>query len=158
LHPDSGRLITTVLDSRNRRENHVARIAIIFGVLLAVLGIGLYAMVDPELKKEWKALTAFIPTAFGAVLIVLGQVAQSGSDKTRKHCMHAAAGIALIGVALPAYRAIAALAGGAEMNNAIGGQIAMAVLCGVFLALCVKSFIDIRRARKLAQAISEPAK
>jgi hypothetical protein len=134
----------------------VARIAIIFGVLLAVLGVGLYAMADPELKKEWKALTAFIPTAFGAVLIVIGQIAQSGSDKVRMHSMHAAALVGLIGLAIPAYRAIAALAGGSEMNLAIGGQIAMAVLCGAFLGLCVKSFIDVRKARKLSQPQTPP--
>lgn len=121
-----------------------------------MLGIGLYAMVDPELKREWKALTAFIPTAFGAVLIVLGQIAQSGSDSTRKHSMHAAAVVGLIGVVLPAYRAIAALSRGDEMNLAIGGQIAMAVLCGAFLALCIKSFIDVRRARKQAQNTPNP--
>ncbi len=134
----------------------MARTAIIFGVVLAMLGIGLYAMVDPELKREWKALTAFIPTAFGAVLIVLGQIAQSGSDSTRKHSMHAAAVVGLIGVVLPAYRAIAALSRGDEMNLAIGGQIAMAVLCGAFLALCIKSFIDVRRARKQAQNTPNP--
>jgi uncharacterized membrane protein len=134
----------------------VARIAMIFGVLLAILGVVLYAMADPELKKEWKALTAFIPTAFGAVLIVIGQIAQSGSDKVRMHSMHAAALVGLVGLVIPAYRVIAALAGGAEMNLAIGGQIAMAVLCGAFLALCVKSFIDVRKARKLKQSQTPP--
>jgi hypothetical protein len=129
----------------------LARIAMIFGVLLAVLGIGLYAMADPELKP-WRALTALIPTAFGAVLIVIGQVAQSESAKVRMHAMHAAALVGLIGLAIPAYRAIAALAGGAELNLAIGGQLAMAGLCAVFVALCVKSFIDVRRARKASQA------
>jgi peptidoglycan/LPS O-acetylase OafA/YrhL len=125
----------------------VARIAMIFGVLLAVLGVVLYAMSDPD----HKSYTAFIPSAFGAVLIVIGQIAQSGSDKVRMHSMHAAALVGLIGLAIPAYRAIAALAGGSEMNLAIGGQIIMAVLCGAFLALCVKSFIDVRKARKLKQ-------
>ena len=134
----------------------MARIAIVFGALLAVLGIVLYAMADPELKKEWKAYTAFIPTAFGAVLIVIGQIAQGGSDKTRMHSMHAAALVGLIGLAIPAYRAIAALAGGTELNLAISGQLVMAALCGIFLALCVKSFIDVRRARKQQQTAAEP--
>jgi hypothetical protein len=126
----------------------VARTAIFFGVVLAVLGIGLYAMSDPEKKS----LTAFIPSAFGAVLIVIGQVAQAGSANVRKHSMHAAAMVGLIGLVIPAYRVIAALSQGSEINLAIGGQIAMAVLCGVFLALCVKSFIDVRRARKQNEA------
>jgi hypothetical protein len=136
----------------------VARIAIFFGVVLAVLGIGLYAMSDPELKAQGKAYTAFIPSAFGAVLIVIGQVAQSGSAQVRKHSMHAAAMVGLIGLVVPAYRVITALSQGAEITLAIGGQIAMAVLCGIFLALCIKSFIDVRRARKQAQATGEPTK
>lgn len=134
----------------------MARIAIIFGVLLAVLGVVLYAMADPELKKEWKAFTAFIPTAFGAVLIVIGQIAQSGSDKVRMHSMHAAALVGLIGLVIPAYRVIAALARGSEITLAVGGSIAMAVLCGAFLGLCVKSFIDVRKARKLKQSEAPP--
>jgi uncharacterized membrane protein len=126
----------------------VARIAMIFGVLLTVLGIGLYALSDPE----HKSLTALIPSAFGLALVLLGQVAQSGSDKVRMHTMHVAALIGLIGFAFPAYRAIAALVRGTEFNLAIGGQLAMAVLCAIFLGLCIKSFIDARRARKQREA------
>jgi hypothetical protein len=37
--------------------------------------------------------------------------------------------------------------------RAAGGSIAMAVLCGAFLALCVKSFIDARKARKQAEVV-----
>jgi peptidoglycan/LPS O-acetylase OafA/YrhL len=140
--------------SQNRWEHHVARIAIFFGIVLAVLGIGLYAMSHPDKKS----LTAFIPSAFGAALIVIGQVAQSGSAKVRMHSMHAAAVVGLIGLVIPAYRVIDKLSHGAEMDLAIGGSIAMAALCGIFLALCVKSFIDIRRARKQAQTTGEPTK
>ncbi len=122
----------------------MARIATFFGILLVVLGIGLYAMSDPE----HKSLTALIPSAFGLVLVLLGQVAAAGSDRARMHTMHAAALVGLIGLAFPAYRAIAALARGAELNLAIGGQLAMAALCGIFLALCIKSFIDARIARR----------
>ena len=85
---------------------------------------------------------------FGIALFVLGVIAKAGGDKVRMHTMLVAALLGLVGCAFPAYRAVSALIGGAEMNLAIGGQVAMAVLCGVFLALCVKSFIDVRRARK----------
>lgn len=120
----------------------MAVIAIVFGVLLGALGVGLYA------AAEVKSITALIPSFFGIALLLLGQIARSGGEKARMHTMHIAALLGLVGLVFPAYRAIAALARGAEMNLAIGGQLAMAALCGVFLALCVKSFIDARIARK----------
>ncbi len=127
----------------------MARIAMFFGVLLIVLGPALYfAESDPA----HRSLTAFIPCAFGLALIVLGAVAASGSDKVRMHTMHVAALIGLLGLVFPAYRAIAALARGGEFNLPIGGQLAMAALCGIFLALCIKSFIDARIARKRGEA------
>lgn len=119
------------------------RIAMVFGVVLVILGVALYAMSEPE-RQSW---TAFIPSIFGLVLVLLGQVA-GASDRARKHAMHVAAMVALVGTVFPAFRAIRKLAEGADFNLAIGGQLAMAALCGVFLALCVKSFIDARRARK----------
>jgi hypothetical protein len=116
----------------------------IFGVLLTVLGIVLYTTSEPE----HKSLTALIPSAFGLVLVLLGQLAASGSEKVRMHTMHAAALIGLIGLIFPAWRAIAALARGAELNRAIGGQLAMALLCAILLGLCIRSFINVRAARK----------
>lgn len=130
----------------------MAPIAMFFGCALTALGIVLYAIADPD----HRSLTALIPCAFGVVLIVLGVVAGRGSEKTRMHTMHTAALIGLIGLVFPAYRAIAALARGTEVNLAIGGQLAMAALCGLFLALCIKSFIDARRARKQRTVTSEP--
>jgi hypothetical protein len=41
---------------------------------------------------------------------------------------------------------------GQEFNLAKGEQAVMAGLCGIFLALCVKSFIDARMARKQSEA------
>jgi hypothetical protein len=128
----------------------VAPIAILFGVLLTALGGGLYA------ASESKSITALIPSFFGLALIVLGIIARLGGEGARKHTMHVAALLGLVGLVFPAYRVIRALAGGAEVNLAIGGQIAMAVLCGVFLVLCVKSFIDARRARKARETQPTP--
>ena len=120
-------------------------IAMFFGILLTALGAALYVASDT------RSVTALIPSFFGVALFVLGVIARAGGESVRKHTMHVAALLALLGCAFPAYRAVAALAQGAEMNLAIGGQIAMAVLCGVFLALCVKSFIDARRARRQSE-------
>jgi hypothetical protein len=122
----------------------MARIAIAFGVLLTLLGIVLYTTSEPEHKSP----TALIPSGFGLALVLLGQLARGASDRGRMHIMHAAALIGLIGFAIPTGRVVWALSQGAEVGRAIGGQIAMAVLCGIFLALCIKSFIDVRMARK----------
>jgi hypothetical protein len=124
----------------------VPPIAIIFGVLLSILGLVLVALTG--------APTALIPVGFGVVLIALGISARN--PKARKHAMHGAALVALIGFLIPAWRAISALAGGAEFGRAVIGNLIMAVLCAVFLVLCINSFIAARRARREKQA-SPPA-
>jgi uncharacterized membrane protein len=120
----------------------VAPIAMLFGVLLSVLGVVLFAMAEPEHRSP----TALIPTFFGLALIALGLVARN--EKARMHVMHAAALLGLIGLLFPGFMAIKSLIGGAGFTLAVIGQLVMAALCGVFLVLCVKSFIAARRARK----------
>ena len=140
----------------------MAPLAILFGALMMILGVGLYATSvtraiywhNEEMAKVMvRVLTALIPAGFGLVLIVLGLIARNGSDKTRKHTMHVAALLGLLGVALPLWRIIKALTGDAAIDPLpIGGNVAMVILSGVFLGLCVKSFIDARVARKQKEA------
>ena len=125
----------------------MAPLAIVFGVLLTLLGPVLYFLSDPAKQSP----TAFIPSGFGIALIILGVLARN--EKIRMHAMHGAALLGLIGLAVPAFMVARALGGGAEFEPVKhGGQLTMAVLCGVFEALCVKSFIDVRRARKQKEA------
>src|SRR5579859_1785299 len=77
----------------HRGDVHVARIAMVFGVALVALGIGLYYSSDPD----HRSYTAFIPSGLGVVIFLAGQFAQSASEKIRMHSMHAAATAALIG-------------------------------------------------------------
>jgi hypothetical protein len=140
----------------------MARIAILFGTLMVILGVGLYgtavarALNADEVTGVHPAvrfLTALIPAGFGVVLIVLGLIARNGSDKTRMHTMHGAAVIGLLGVALPLWRVIKALTADAALDPLpVVGNIAMAVLSGIFLGLCVKSFMDVRIERKRREA------
>jgi len=113
-----------------------------FGVFLFLLGIGFY------LGTEAKSLTALIPGAFGLLFVILGALA--ARNIARKHVMHAAAMIGLIGFALPAWRAIKALSSGGEFSPAVIEQLGMAATCLLFVGLCVKSFIDARRNRAAA--------
>jgi len=115
------------------------RVSMIFGVLLVALGAGLYFQTTSP--------TALIPAAFGAVLILCGLIARN--EKARMHAMHAASLVGFIGFVMPLVMVVRRLSSGQEFNPwANGGQLAMAGLCGIFLGLCVKSFVDIRLSRK----------
>ena len=125
----------------------MAPLAIGFGVLLGLLGPVLYELSDLDPKP----MTAFIPSAFGVVLILLGFLARN--EKYRMHAMHGAALVGLLGVVMPLGRVIyASTQPTFQFGLAAGGSIAMAVLCAIFLGLCVKSFIDARVARKKKEA------
>ena len=125
------------------------RIAMLFGILLVILGIVLYS----QSELEWpRKATALIPAALGLVLVLLGQIAHGASEKTRMHTMHAAVLVGLIGLIGGAVVwVLDILKLGSETppsNLAMWGKFAMASLCALFVGLCVKSFIDARRARK----------
>jgi hypothetical protein len=126
----------------------MAPIAILFGVLLTLLGGGFFVYTGME------KITSLIPAFFGIPLIVLGFVARM--EKARMHAMHGAALLGLVGFGMPAFMVIKGLIGGEEFGLAKQEQAVMAVLCLVFLGMCVKSFIDARIARKQKEADTQP--
>ena len=69
---------------------NVAKIAISFGVILMILGVGGYFATG---MQSW---TALIPAIFGVVFVILGFVASDPSK--RKHAMHAAAALGVLGL------------------------------------------------------------
>lgn len=116
----------------------MSKVSIGFGVALIVLGVvGYFA-------GGASSITGLIPALFGAALVGLGVWGSRGNEKTP---MHIAAVVGLIGFLAPLSRIVPGLAGGAEMSLALATNILMFVICGVFVALCVKSFVDARRAR-----------
>jgi hypothetical protein len=127
----------------------MAFLAILFGLLLVALGaVGYLA---PELLGEGPSgqPTALIPAAFGAALVLCGLVtlARPGA---RKHVMHLAALLALFGLIGALMRPVMKLAKGDAIDYgsaAFRSQAAMAILCLLFVILCVRSFINARRAR-----------
>ena len=123
----------------------MGRITILFGVLLIALGLGAF------FTAETMSPTALIPAYFGLPLVGLGAMALK--DHLRKHAMHGAAMIGLIGCVVPAYLAITKLlsSGEIERPRAVAVQLIMAVICAIFVALCVRSFIMARRARAQQQ-------
>jgi hypothetical protein len=119
----------------------VAKLTIVFGVILLLLGFVAYALSDRA------SLTPMIPSVVGALLAVLGVIATN--DAARKHAMHAAAAVGTLGALAAALRLIMVLATG-RVPSALGlvSLVGMLVLCGAFVALCVRSFIDARRRRQ----------
>jgi hypothetical protein len=121
----------------------VARTTIIFGVVLIALGIVGYVGTGAV------SVTALIPSVFGVLLALLGWLALN--ERYRKHAMHVAAAIGLVGF-LGSVRGLIRLSdliAGTEVERpaAVISQSVMAILMVAFISFCVKSFIDARRAR-----------
>jgi hypothetical protein len=114
--------------------------SILSGVLLILIGIIGYAF---GLIDGHGSPTALIPCAFGLLLVIFGFLAKS-NENLRKHLMHAAVIVGLLGFLIPAWRLISRMSD-LTVSLAVLSQAAMAIICLVFVILCVKSFIDARR-------------
>lgn len=127
----------------------MAPVAIVFGVLLTLLGGGIYVY------TEMASPTALIPAFFGLPLIVLGVLALT--EKFRKHAMHVAALLGLIGFIVPLGRVIYVMTKpDFQFGPAVGASISMAALCAIFFGGCVNSFLSARSARKKKEAETPP--
>ncbi len=120
------------------------KLAIVFGILIALI-----SPVSMVVSGHF-AVTAMIPAFFGIVLILCGVIAMK--PNLRMHAMHGAALVGLVGtlgglgMSVPKLLKSEALA----RPVAVYSQLAMGIIASVFVVLTVKSFIDARRARKLA--------
>jgi hypothetical protein len=106
------------------------------GLILAVIGIVSYVGTGRT------SVTALIPAFFGVVFLALAYVARS--EAARKHAMHVAMLVALVGIAGTASR----LLGATDFTRpATLAQIATVLLLAWYLGKGIKSFRDARRAR-----------
>ena len=112
-----------------------------FGLILIVLGIASYAGTGRT------SITAMIPAFFGAAFLLCAIIARRG-DAARRHAMHAAVAIGLIGAIAALARGIPAALNGDAMRPAVMSQLAMGLLLVIYVALGVRSFIEARKARK----------
>jgi len=110
------------------------------GTLLVLIGILGYAN---GLMTESASLTALIPAAFGVVLLLLGVFARI-REGLRKHLMHAAVVVALLGFIMTAGRLISRVSE-LTYSAAVVSQVSMALVCLLFVILAIKSFADARR-------------
>lgn len=118
--------------------------AIISGVLLIVIGIlgYVFSIVDGN-----ASVTALIPAAFGLLLAILGFVARA-NENLRKHLMHAAVVVGLLGFLIPTIRILSRISD-IKVSLAVLSQAAMALVCLFFVILSVQSFINARRSRTI---------
>jgi hypothetical protein len=107
---------------------------LVFAALLIALGVGAFAISGSR--------TALLPAFFGGALAVLAGLALVYAG-ARRHLMHVAAVVALLGALAPA----AALAiRAAQMSPlALSVNVGMLALSAVLLAMMVRSFIAARR-------------
>ncbi len=138
--------------------------AIVFGALLVALGLigyfgassasasppagsgsGSVATAESDAAVPTKsAKTALIPAAFGFLLMLCGTLGLL--ENLRKHAMHVAAAVGLIGFLAAAGRLAMGLGKLLEgdVSRATWFLIGMALLCGVYVFMSIQSF---RRAR-----------
>jgi L-asparagine transporter-like permease len=134
----------------------MAKLAMLFGVLVALVGVAGYIA-----THFWHAL---IPVVLGVLLILLGLVANTEDVKRRMLAMHIVVTVALLGFlgTIPGLIAMVGFLTGTHQETAnehieVGAlsvhklaaevQSATSVLCLIFVLLCVRSFIAARRAR-----------
>lgn len=114
------------------------QITIAYGTLLMLLGIGGYVL------SGMASITALIPLVFGVPIEMCGWIASAKSG-ARKHAMHAAAGLALLGLLGSAPGLVKMLGG--TMTMATKAQALMATLSAIYLALAIRSFVEARLKR-----------
>ncbi|HWB54765.1 MAG TPA: hypothetical protein VG722_11255, partial [Tepidisphaeraceae bacterium] len=130
----------------------MAGFSIFFGLLLTSLGLITYFGAIAGWFAAKASPTALIPAGAGVLLILLGAMALRPA--MRKHAMHTAAMIALLGVIAPLGRLISvAVEHKLVVSTASVSQGIMALLCAIFLVLCIRSFIAARRNRVASQQV-----
>ncbi len=123
---------------------------LITSLLLIVIGVVSYTNGTPGDDGKVSP-TALIPAFFGAVIGICGVL--SINDKFRKHAMHFAAMVGLLGAVggfMPLIRQYKNTGSfDPSKPSAIAGEL-MILVCLVFVGLCVRSFIAARKARERA--------
>ena len=160
----------------------MAKITVATGILLIILGVVGYMGSEPgngdakgsateqastsesgdvesnDNKEGKKSVTALIPAFVGALLTFFGLLALK--DSLRKLAMHIAVAIGLLGFLAGAGRGAMGigkfLSGDPSLNQRSFLFVwLMAIICGIFVFLCVQSFIAARKQQQ--QAPSETA-
>lgn len=118
------------------------KMAILFGAAMVLVSL-LPILASGELKS----VTALIPAGFGAVLLACGLVGQAAA--LRKHAMHMAAAVSLLGglagTGIGLSRLMQLGTDNPPSSVAVAAILSWAGLSLVFVALAVRSFVQARR-------------
>jgi uncharacterized membrane protein len=120
------------------------KLSITYGIIFILMGLISYFGISSE------SITALIPAFFGVPMLILGWLGLN--EKYRKHSMHIAAALMLLGFAgtisglIKFFKIFVGIQ--PERPAAVIVQAMMAVMCLVFLFFAFKSFIDVRRNRE----------
>jgi len=121
----------------------MAKVTMFFGALLLVIS-GAFGNATHQ-------MAALHPGGVGLILMLSGWLADSEDAKKRMLWMHIAVTFGLIGFLITGVRAAVTAAHGsaaiAADPLAFDERVAVAVVCLVFVILCVRSFIAARRSR-----------
>jgi hypothetical protein len=120
----------------------------VIGAILSILGVFCFVFWR-QLGAPQQSVTALIPTFVGAPLLILGWLGLAMPEQ-RKHLMHAAVVLSLLGFLMSFGRFLAVDLNPAKRNFRGGMQavLVMAILCGLHVLLSVRSFIAARKARE----------
>jgi hypothetical protein len=125
------------------RSRTVAKISLIFAILLVALGLVGY------LGTGHQHPTALIPAGFGVLLAIFGWLAISPDEDRRRRFMHVNVTIGLVGLVGTAADIIRNLASSQALNiDAVLAKLVMAWLLLIYITLCVRSFRAARRTEK----------
>ncbi|MGO8717605.1 MAG: hypothetical protein ACLQMO_00120 [Acidobacteriaceae bacterium] len=124
----------------------MAKFTLITALVLIVLGVAFFVATGSH------APTALIPAYFGILLGIFGLLANTEDSKRRMIFMHIAVTIGLLGVIFPGWRAasdfLASTRGSTMVRPlAVKEEFTMAIICLIFVVMCVRSFIAARRTR-----------
>lgn len=117
-------------------------LTLVAGSLLIAVGILIGLAVDSD------SITRFIPAFVGLPILICGLVAMS--REFRKHAVHAALVIALLGAVASGIRIPTTFSNGS--GAALTSQVLMCLICLGYVILGVRSFIRARRERHTAAA------
>lgn len=112
----------------------------LFGIILIVLGVASYSLTGRT------SITAMIPAFFGAVFLICAMIARR-SDAARRHAMHAAVAIGMVGMLAALVRGVPAAMHDGLSRPAVIAQLIMAAVLLIYVAMGVRSFVEARRKR-----------
>ena len=120
------------------QSNSMPNLTTMYGLFLTIWGLLVSTI------SESQSLTSFAPTLFGLPLLVAGEQAKL-PDASRKLWMHIAVTFGLL-AALGGTRFFMVMSDG--LDYASSSMLMMFVTGSVYTALCVRSFIEARKARE----------